>query len=124
MHSGLYFQLDLLEDTFTTLQLPSALRFFMAPLSYLVALLLLSSIKQRRIFFTIITSRAWNVVSVCTRQLLNTFVCFLGGSLPLTAILEFRQMSLFGIISRLNPSSIIHHYAISTLTHAKPSSCS
>ena len=94
----------------------------MAPLSYSVALLLLSSIKQRRIFFTIITSRAWNVVSVCTRQLLNPFVCFLGGSLPLTAILEFRQMSLFGIVSRLDPSSIIHRHAISTLTHNKPSS--
>ena len=49
-------------------------------------------------------------------------VCFLGGSLPLTALLEFRQMSLFGMVSRLDSSSILHRHATFTLSNAKPSS--
>ena len=49
-------------------------------------------------------------------------VCFLGGSLPLTALLEFRQISLLGMVSRLNPSSILYRYAKNTLQDAKPSS--
>ena len=50
------------------------------------------------------------------------FVCFLGGSLPLTALLEFRQLSLFGMVSRLDPSSILHRHATYTLLNSKPSS--
>ena len=49
-------------------------------------------------------------------------VCFLGGSLPLTALLELRQISLFGMVSRLDQSSILHRHATSTLNEAKPSS--
>ena len=43
-------------------------------------------------------------------------VCFLGGSLPLTALLELRQISLFEMVSRLEQSSILHCHATSSLT--------
>ena len=48
-------------------------------------------------------------------------VCFLGGSLPLTAHLDLRQLSLFGMISRLGPGCILHHHACYTLANAKQS---
>ena len=32
--------------------------------------------------------------------------CFLGGSLSLTALLELRQLSLFGMVSRLDPTTL------------------
>ena len=49
-------------------------------------------------------------------------VYFLGGSLPLSALLHIDQLSLLGMISRLGPSSILHKLGCSTLSHAKPSS--
>ena len=48
-------------------------------------------------------------------------VCFLGGSLPLTALLDLRQLSLFGMITRLGPQNILHRHACLTLEKAKPS---
>ena len=49
-------------------------------------------------------------------------VCFLGGSLPLTALLDFRQLSILGMITRLDSSSILHTLAKNTLSDARPSS--
>ena len=49
-------------------------------------------------------------------------VCFLGGSLPLPAILHLRQLSLLGMISRLGPDNILHRLACSKLSFEKPSS--
>ena len=48
-------------------------------------------------------------------------VHFLAGSLPTTAILHLKQLSLFGMITRL-PGSILHRIAQYTLTTAKDSS--
>ena len=47
-------------------------------------------------------------------------VCFLGGSLPLTALLHLRQLSLLGMIARLGPSNILHQHGTFVLTAAKP----
>ena len=49
-------------------------------------------------------------------------VCFLGGSLPLTALLDLRQLSLLGMIGRLCPSSILHRIGCFALSNARPSS--
>ena len=49
-------------------------------------------------------------------------VNFLGGSLPLTALLDLRQLSLLGMISRLGPSNILHRHGSHVLCNAKPSS--
>ena len=49
-------------------------------------------------------------------------VQFLGGSLPLTGLLEQRQINLFGMISRLDPRSILHRLAVATLSTSKRSS--
>ena len=43
-------------------------------------------------------------------------VCFLGGSLPLTALLHLRQLSLLGMIARLGPDHILHRLACATLS--------
>ena len=48
-------------------------------------------------------------------------VAFLGGHLPGKAELHLRQLSLFGMISRL-PNDVLHHHAVNVLTAAKPSS--
>ena len=47
-------------------------------------------------------------------------VCFLGGSLPLTALLHLRQLSLLGMIARLGPSHILHQHGYSVLNSPKP----
>ena len=47
-------------------------------------------------------------------------ICFLSGTLPGTASLHLRQLSLFGMICRL-PGSILWEIAKSTLTCSKPS---
>ena len=49
-------------------------------------------------------------------------VCFLGGSLPLTALLHLHQLSLLGMIARLGPDHILHRLACSTLSSSRPSS--
>lgn len=49
-------------------------------------------------------------------------VYFLGGSLPLPALLELHQLSILGMIGRLGPTSILHKLGCSTLSNAKPSS--
>ena len=51
-------------------------------------------------------------------------VCFLGGSLPLTALLDFHQLSILGMISRLDPSSILLTLAKNILSDARPFSLS
>ena len=50
-------------------------------------------------------------------------VFFLAGSLPGTAVFHLRQMTIFGMISRL-PGSLLHQHAVRMLTVAKPSSMS
>ena len=53
----------------------------------------------------------------------ESVVFFLGGSLPLIALLEFRQISLLGMISRLDSSNILRRHAVNILSTAdKPSS--
>ena len=47
-------------------------------------------------------------------------ICFLAGALPGTALLHLRQLSLFGMITRL-PGSILNKMARSTLVCDKPS---
>ena len=49
-------------------------------------------------------------------------VHFLGGSLPLTGLLELRQINLFGMISRLDPGNILHRLAHNTLSASKRAS--
>ena len=49
-------------------------------------------------------------------------VFFLGGSLPLPALLDLRQLSLLGMIAHLGPNHILHRIACSTLSSTKPSS--
>ena len=49
-------------------------------------------------------------------------VQFLGGSLLLTGLLELRQINLLGMISRLDPSNILHRLAVVTLSIPKRSS--
>ena len=44
-------------------------------------------------------------------------VCFLGGSLPLTALLHLQQLTLLGMISRLGPSNILHRLGITILSN-------
>ena len=50
-------------------------------------------------------------------------VAFLGGQLPGTALLHLKQLSLFGMISRL-PGNCLHLHAKHILTSARPSSSS
>ena len=52
----------------------------------------------------------------------ESVVHFLGGSLPLTGLLEIRQISLLGMISRLDSGSILRRLAVNTLSVSKPSS--
>ena len=47
-------------------------------------------------------------------------VCFLGGLLPGTAVLHLRQLTLFGMVTRMK-NSIIYHHGLHTLISAKPS---
>ena len=49
-------------------------------------------------------------------------VYFLGGNLPLPALLHVRQLSLLGMIGRLGPNHILHRLGCSVLANAKPSS--
>ena len=49
-------------------------------------------------------------------------VFFLGGSLPLTALLHIRQLSILSMISRLGPSNILHKIGTFALLNSKPSS--
>ena len=49
-------------------------------------------------------------------------VYFLGGSLPLPALLHIRQLGHLGMIARLGPDHILHKHGCSTLTTAKSSS--
>ena len=49
-------------------------------------------------------------------------VNFLGGSLPLTALLEIHQLAIFGMISRLGPDHILHRHATNTLSLPTPPS--
>ena len=48
-------------------------------------------------------------------------VYFLGGSLPLSALLDLRSLSLLGMISQLGPSHILHKIGCSILSSSKPS---
>ena len=50
----------------------------------------------------------------------RSVICFLGGSLPGTALLHLRQLSIFGMITRL-PESILNNIGKSILTCEKPS---
>ena len=50
-------------------------------------------------------------------------VFFLAGSLPGSAVLHQRQLTIFGMISRL-PGSLLHEHAVRMLTVSKPSSMS
>ena len=50
-------------------------------------------------------------------------VAFLGGTLPGTALLHLRQLSTFGMITRL-PGSILHSHGVRVLTSARPSAVS
>ena len=52
----------------------------------------------------------------------ESVVYFLGGSLPLPALLHIRQLSLLGMIARLGPDNILHKLGCSSLSNAKPSS--
>ena len=49
-------------------------------------------------------------------------VFFLGGCLPLPALLHSRQLSVLGMISRLGHNNILHQIGISTLSSFRPSS--
>ena len=48
-------------------------------------------------------------------------VFFLAGTLPASAVLHLRQLSLLGMIARLGPSSILHHHGCQILS-APPAS--
>ena len=48
-------------------------------------------------------------------------VYFLGGSLPLPALLHIRQLSLLSMIAQLGPEHILHQHACRVLTHRCPS---
>ena len=50
-------------------------------------------------------------------------VSFLGGTLPGTDLIHIRQLSLFGIITRL-PESLLNIHGINVLTTAPPSATS
>ena len=43
-------------------------------------------------------------------------VCFLAGSLPASALLHLRQLSLLTMISRLGPTNIVYQHAINLLS--------
>ena len=47
-------------------------------------------------------------------------VYFLSGTLPASAQLHMRQLSLFGMVTRLH-DSILYHHAVHVLTSAKTS---
>ena len=49
-------------------------------------------------------------------------VCFLGGSLPLTALLHLRQLSLLIMIAHLGPDHVLHQLGSSVLSAANPPS--
>ena len=49
----------------------------------------------------------------------QSFIYFMAGSLPATAILHVRQLSIFGMICRL-PGTLLHSYAHHVLTTCKP----
>ena len=51
----------------------------------------------------------------------ESVVYFLGGSLPLPALLHIRQLSLLGMIGRLGPNHTLHQLGCSTLSNCKPS---
>ena len=50
-------------------------------------------------------------------------VAFLGGCLPGTALLHLRQLTNFGMITRM-PGSILHKHGMNVLTSARPSAAS
>ena len=50
----------------------------------------------------------------------DTVVYFLGGSLPLPALLDMRCLSLLNIIAQLGPSHILHRIGRSILSDTKP----
>ena len=52
----------------------------------------------------------------------ESVVYFLGGSLPLPALLHIHQLSLLGMIARLGPSNILHRLGCYTISNAKASS--
>ena len=51
----------------------------------------------------------------------ETVVYFLGGSLPLPALLHLRQFSLLSMIAHLGHDNILHMIACTALTNSKPS---
>ena len=59
------------------------------------------------------------ILSLTEKKILHqhykAVVHFLRGSLPLTGLLELRQINLLGIISRLDPSNILHRLAVNIL---------
>ena len=61
-----------------------------------------------------------NLLKVC-KKTPRSFVLFMCGSLPASALLNLRQLSLFNMICRL-PNDPLHTRALYSLTSAKPSS--
>ena len=100
MLSGLSSQLVLLEDTAETLLLLLELSFYGVP-KFLSGLASLVLNKAEKDILHHHYKQSLERLQSLHKATPEPVICFLGGSLPLTALLDLRQISLFGMVSRL-----------------------